>query len=89
MNAPNLKLTPAEHAYWLEMLHAGEFDMLGCRILDAHHQAVDENPDDPEGTCAICGFADGWRHDPIDEPARFLHYTQASKGEARAAIERL
>lgn len=64
----------------------GEFNIAACRVLDRHHQAVDEHPDDPEGTCAICGFADGWRHDG-DGPETFLHYTLVSVPEVRAWVE--
>jgi hypothetical protein len=83
VTTPNLELTPAEHGTFIEQLERGEYNLLACRILDAHHQAIDDNPDDPDGTCAICGYAVGWRNDPIDESARFLHYTFAGKREVR------
>lgn len=48
------------------------YNLAACRILDARHEAVDECPDSPEGTCAICGYADGFRQDG------WGHYTLAS-----------
>lgn len=54
-----------------------DYNLAACLILDGRHAAVDEDPDEPTGTCAICGYADGWRDDG------WGHYTLASVEYAR------
>lgn len=82
-NNPPLLLTVEERAEHDYKLGIGEYNLSACRILDAHHQAEDEDPDDPTGTCKVCGFADGWRPDGA-AGSGFHHYTMASVTETQS-----
>lgn len=59
-------------------MHNGDYNLDACLILDARHEALDENPDDVTGTCQVCGYADGFRDDG------WGHFTLASVDYVKA-----